>query len=55
MTQEYNLFIESSVQGYHAYYTAVIVHIGELLYCETENYKAYDQHAVVVATEDGKL
>ena len=50
-----NLFIESSIRGYHAYYKEVILHIGEPLYCETENYIAYDQHAVVVATEDGEL
>ena len=54
MTQEYNLFIESSVRGYHAYYKNVVVHIGEVLYCETENDNEYDQHAVVVTTEDGK-
>eukprot|EP00794_Sanderia_malayensis_P021200 gene21200-23282_t len=54
MTQEFNLFIESSVRGYHAYYKDVVVHIGEVLYCETENDNEYDQHAVVVTTEDGK-
>ena len=32
----------------------MIVHIGEVLYCETENENEYDQHAVVVTTEDEK-
>ena len=36
MADEYEVFIEASVRGYHAYFNDVTVVIGEVLMCERE-------------------
>lgn len=36
MADEYEVFIEASVRGYHAYFKDATVVIGEVLMCERE-------------------
>lgn len=55
MADEYEVFIEASVRGYHAYFNDVTVVIGEVLMCERELDNAYDKYAVAVSNEQGKV
>lgn len=53
MANEYQLFIESSVRGYHAYNDAT-VYIGEMLECKLELNNAHNEYAVVVKKQSGE-
>ena len=55
MADEYEVFIEASVRGYHAYFKDATVVIGEVLMCERELDNAYDKYAVAVNDEQGKF
>ena len=55
MADEYEVFIEASVRGYHAYFKDATVVIGEVLMCERELDNAYDKYAVAVNNEQGKV
>ena len=52
---EYEVFIEASVRGYHAYFKDATVVIGEVLMCERELDNAYNKYAVAVNNEQGKV
>ena len=52
---EYEVFIEASVRGYHAYFKDATVVIGEVLMCERELDNADDKYAVAVNNEQGKV
>ena len=54
MADEYEVFIEASVRGYHAYFKDATVVIGEVM-CERELDSAYDKYAVAVNNEQGKV
>ena len=51
MADEYKVFIEASVRGYHAYSKDAT----EVLICERELDNAYDKYAVAVNNEQGKV
>ena len=55
MADEYEVFIEASVRGYHAYFKDATVVIGEVLMCERELDNVYDKYAVAVNNEKGKV
>ncbi len=54
MASEYELFVEASVRGYHAYFKNVTVYIGEVLSCESEPDNNYDSFAIAVKNNDKK-
>ena len=49
------MFVESSVQGYHAYFKYSTVSVGELMMCEIEEDNEYDKYAVAVKNESGQI
>ena len=51
MGEEYEVFIKSSVRGYHAYFVDASVTIGEVLACEREDNNAHDKYAIAVKNE----
>ena len=51
MGEEYEVFIKSSVRGYHAYFVDASVSIGEVLACEREDNNAHDKYAIAVKNE----
>ena len=51
MGEEYEVFIKSSVHGYHAYFVDASVTIGEVLACEREDNNAHDKYAIAVKNE----
>jgi hypothetical protein len=53
MENEYGIYVEASIHGYHAYFQTSTVYIGEILACEVEPDNEYDKYAVVVKNEDG--
>lgn len=53
MSQQYEMFVESSIRGYHAYFKVSTVGIGEVMECEHETDNEYDVHAVAVKKESG--
>lgn len=55
IADKYEVFIEASVRGYHAYFKDAIFVIGEVLICERELDNAYDKYAVAVNNEQGKV
>ena len=55
MGEEYEVFIESSVRGYHAYFVDASVAIGEVLTCEREIDNVHDKYAIAVKNEDQAL
>lgn len=55
MADEYEVYIESSVRGYHAYFKDATVCIGEVLACEMELDNEHDKYAVIVKNEDGQI
>ena len=55
MADEYEVFIEASVRGYHAYFKDVTVVIGEVLMCERELDNAYDKYAVAVNNKQSNV
>ena len=55
MAHQYELFVESSIRGYHAYFKNTTVYIGEVMECEHEIDNDHDAHAVVVKKESGDV
>ena len=55
MFGEHEVFVESSVQGYHAYFKYSTVSVGELMMCEIEEDNEYDKYAVAVKNESGQI
>lgn len=55
MGEECEVFIKSSVRGYHAYFVDASVTIGEVLACEREHDNAHDKNAIAVRNEDQLL
>ena len=51
----FEMYVEVTVRGYHAYLDSVSVRIGEILTCERELDNPHDKYAVAVKTQDGKL
>lgn len=55
MAEECEVYIESSVRGYHAYFKDTTVCVGEVLRCEIEDNNEHDKYAIAVRNEEGKL
>lgn len=53
MQNEYGIYVEASIRGYHAYFQTSTVYIGKILTCKVESDNEYDKYAVVVKNEDG--
>ena len=53
--QEYQVFIEASVRGYHAHFKDATVFIGGVLTCESEPDNAFDKYAVAIKNEAGHM
>ena len=45
MAEEYEVYIESSVRGYHAYFKTTSVCVGEVLKCEIEDNNEHGKYA----------
>lgn len=52
---EYELYLEASTRGYHAYFKDATVYIGEILFCELEPDNQHSKYAVVVKNEDDSI
>ena len=55
MGEEHEVFIESSVRAYHAYFVDASVVIGEVLTCERDHDNVHDKYAIAVQNEDQTL
>ena len=55
MANEYELYLEASTRGYHAYFKDATVYIGEILFCELEPDNQHSKYAVVVKNEDNSI
>lgn len=55
MAGEYEVYVESSIRGYHAYFKAVTVCVGEIMMCEIERDNDHDKYAVAVKNQDGEM
>ena len=55
MTNEYELYLEASTRGYHAYFKDATLYIGEILICEMEPNNRHSKYAVVVKNEDDRI
>ena len=55
MANEYELYLEASTRGYHAYFEDATVYIGEILFCELEPDNQHSKYAVVVKNEDDSI
>ena len=55
MFGEHEVFVESSVQGCHAYFKYSTVSVGELMMCEIEENNEHDKYAVAVKNESGQI
>lgn len=55
MANEYELYLEASTSGYHAYFKESTVHIGEILFCEMEPDNPNSRFAIVVKYEEDKI
>ena len=51
----FEMYIEATVRGYHAYLDDASVRIGEILACEMELNHSHDKYAVAVKNQDGNL
>ena len=49
----FEMYIEATVRGYHAYLDNASVRIGEILACEMELANSHDRFAVAVKNQDG--
>ena len=49
----FEMYIEATVRGYHAYLDNASVRIGEILACEMELDNSHDKFAVAVKNQDG--
>lgn len=54
MSEVHEVFVESSVGGYHAYFKYSTVHVGDLTMCEIEGDNPHDKYAVAVKNESGQ-
>ena len=52
---EYEVSIQSSIRGYHAYFKEATVCVGEVLKCEIEENNSHDKNAIVVKNEHGTV
>ena len=52
---EYEVYIQSSIRGYHAYFKEATVGVGEVLQCEIEESNSHDKNAIVVKNEHGTV
>ena len=55
MADEYEVYVESCVRGYHAYFKDVTVCVGEIMMSEIEKDKNHDKYAVVVKNKTGQI
>ena len=55
MSRVYEVFVESSVRGYHAYFKNSTVLIGDVLRCEIEENNEHDKYAVAVKDESDQV
>lgn len=55
MANEYELYLEASTRGYHAYFKDATVYIGEILFSELEPDNQHSKYAVVVKNEDDSI
>lgn len=55
MADEYEVYVESSVRGYHAYFKNANVCVGEVMRCEIEENNDHDKYAVTVRNECGQM
>lgn len=55
MSGEYEVFVESSVRGYHAYFKVSTVCVEDLMKCEVEENNARDKYAVAVKDESVQI
>lgn len=51
----FEMYVEATVLGYHAYLDNASVRIGEILACEMELNNSHDKYAVAVKNQDGNL
>ena len=51
----FEMYIEATVRGYHAYLDNASVRIGEILACKMELDNSHDKYAVAVKNQDGNL
>ncbi|KAJ7387573.1 hypothetical protein OS493_000907 [Desmophyllum pertusum] len=54
MAEEYKVFVESSVRGYHEYFKYATVVVGDVLHCEVEENNQYDKYAVAIKSESNQ-
>ena len=52
---KFEMYVEATVRGYHAYLHDTSVRIGEILTCELELHNPHDRYAVAVKDQDGNL
>ena len=55
MSGELEVFVESSVQGYHAYFKYSTVSVGELMMCEIKENNDHDKYAIEIKNESGQI
>lgn len=55
MANEYELYLEASTRGYHAYLKGNTVYIGEILFFEIGSDNPNSRFAVAVKNEDDKI
>lgn len=55
MADEYEVYVQASVRGYHAYFKAATVYIGEVMDCEMEPENDHDSYAVAVRNKDENI
>ena len=55
MSGEHEVFMESSVPGYHTYFKYSTVSVGELMMCKIEENNDHDKYAVAVKNESGQI
>lgn len=54
MSGVHEVFVESSVWGYHTYLKYSTGRVGELMMCEIEEDNPHDKYAVAVKNESGQ-
>ena len=55
MANEYEVYLEASTRGYHAYFKESTVYIGEILLCEMEPDNLHSRFAIAVKYEEDKI
>ena len=51
----FEIYLEATVQGYHAYLDNSSAQIGEILTCQTELNNPHNKYAVAVKNQDGNV